>query len=88
MSKQPFCIFGIPLFGVILPFIGWRRIPLNRDGSFVDTGEMLLENERGFYYVEPFVIEWMGAGLPLTRSQVRLVSTGEIVDPDFDEVGP
>lgn len=84
----PFRVFGIPLFGVILPFIGWRRIPINRNGSFVDTGEEMIENERGYYYVEPFVIEWMGCGWPLTTSQVRLVSTGEIVDPDFDEVGP
>lgn len=86
MSK-PIRLFGLPLFGVILPFIGKRRIPLNRDGSFVDTGEELLENERGYYYVEPWVIEWMGAGFPVTRSQVYLVATGEMVDPDFDCAG-
>lgn len=27
------------IFGVILPFIGRRMIPLNLDGSIVDTGE-------------------------------------------------
>lgn len=32
-------IFGVPLVGVILPFIGRRCIPINRDGSIVNTGE-------------------------------------------------
>lgn len=50
-----------PIFGGWLPRIGKRRIALNRDGSFVDTGETLIDNEHGYYYVEPWVIEWHAA---------------------------
>lgn len=80
-----FHIFGVPLIGVILPFIGKRRIPINRDGSIVFTGEDDLLDERGFYYVEPWVFEWLGRGWPLTRSLVRRTDTGEVVDPEFEE---
>lgn len=85
--KRPWSIFGIPIFGVILPFIGKRHIPLNRDGSFVDTGEALLEDEVGYYFVEPLVFEWLGFGMPLSPAYVRLTSTGEIVEPEFNVAG-
>lgn len=85
---RPLRIFGVPVFGVILPFVGRRRIPLNRDGSFVDDDSELIEDGAGWYYVEPFAIEWLGFGLPLGTSPVRLVATGEIVDdPPFEIAG-
>lgn len=56
-------IFGYPVFGFYLPFIGKRRIYLNRDLSFVDTGKFDLCDERGPYYTEPMVIEWLGFGV-------------------------
>lgn len=80
-------IFGIPVFGVILPFVGKRRIPLNRDGSIVDTGLDLIDDERGYYYVEPWTIEWLGLGVPISRSFIRLCSTGEIVEPPWATAG-
>lgn len=79
--------FGLPLFGFFLPFVGRRRIALNRDGSFVDTGEELMDDEKGFYYVAPWVFEWLGLGQPLTRSVVRRTDTHEIVTPDWDVAG-
>jgi hypothetical protein len=88
MINKPWTFFGVPIFGVILPFVGRRRLPLNRDGSFVDTGAPLIENETGWYYVEPFVIEWLGFGRPFGATPLRLSSTGEIVnDHDFESVG-
>jgi hypothetical protein len=80
-------IFGIPVLGVILPFIGKRRLPLNRDGSYVDTGEACLEDEVGYYYLEPVVFEWLGFGFALTQAYVHLTTTGEIVEPEWDVAG-
>lgn len=80
-------LLGFPIFGVILPYIGRRRISLNRDGSFVDTGEMILDDERGFYYVEPWVFEWLGSGFPLSKALVRRTDTGEVVTPEWDVAG-
>ena len=80
-------IFGVPLFGVILPFIGYRTVPLNRDGSFVDTGEADMCDEVGFYYVRPLVFEWLGFGKPLKDSLVYLTSTNEPTTPDFMVAG-
>ena len=76
-----------PIMGVILPFIGKRRIALNRNGSVVDTGEALLDDERGFYYVEPWVFEWLGFGFPISKSYVRRSDTDEIVTAEFDVAG-
>lgn len=79
--------FGFPLIGGAFPRIWRRRLALNRDGSFVDTGEADIADEIGHYYVEPITLEWLGFGIPLTTAHVRLTSTGEIVDPDFEVVG-
>lgn len=86
MGDKGIHIFGIPLFGVILPYIGYRRVPLNRDGSVVDTGHGDILDERGFYFVRPFVIEWLGCGWPLSRrGYVYRTDTGELVDePEFE----
>lgn len=78
---------GFPIIGGALPRIGRRRLALNRDGSFVDTGAALIEDEVGYYFVEPLTLEWLGLGIPLTRSHVRLTSTGEIADHDFEVPG-
>ncbi|GJD31479.1 hypothetical protein PMNALOAF_2738 [Methylobacterium adhaesivum] len=77
-------VLGLPLFGVILPFVGRRTVPLNRDGSFVDTGLDDLTDERGPYFVRPFVVEWLGFGLPLTGSLVFDTLTGEAIDPPWE----
>lgn len=82
-------LFGIPILGVILPCIRRSRVPVNRDGSIVDTGKRDLSDERGFYYVEPWTFEWLGIGWPLSRAYVYRADTGEIVaNPEFDEAGP
>ena len=74
-----FQIFGIPLFGVILPYIGKRRIPLNRDLSVVDYSEDDIRDARGFYYVEPWVFEWLGSGFGLTSGILRRTDNDEPV---------
>lgn len=80
MKQPPLMLFGIPVMGVILPFIGRRRLALNRDGSLVNTGEFDLADEVGFFYIEPWVVEWLNFGITITDAPVRLTSTGEIVD--------
>lgn len=77
-------VFGLPLFGVILPFIWRRTIHLNRDGSFVDTGLDDLIEERGPCFVRPLVFEWLGRGLPLTQSLVFDTRTGKAIDPPWE----
>lgn len=72
-------LLGLPLFGVILPFVGRRRIPMNRDGSVVDTGHVDMTDEAGPFYVEPVVFEWLGYGRPLTKSLVFDARTGSPV---------
>lgn len=76
-------LFGFPVFGVILPFLGRRTIPLNRDGSVVDTGEADMLNEVGPYYVRPWVFEWLGKGIPLTPSLVYETRSGQPVGPPW-----
>lgn len=85
MNKLKF--FDLPVFGYWLPRIWKARLPLNKDGSFVDTGEDDLLDEKGVYYVEPLVFEWFGRGFPLTGSYVYDAGTGLPVDVDFDEAG-
>lgn len=82
MAGKGIHILGMPLFGVILPFTGRRRIPLNRDLTPVDTGESDILDEVGFYYVEPVVFEWLGNGLSLTKGVVHRTDTGEPVYDD------
>jgi len=70
------------LFGTILPWVGVRKIPLNRDGSIVDTGEGDLTDEVGYYYVRLIAFEWFGFGLPIWQfggGRVQLWATGEYV---------
>ena len=45
-------IFGVPVFGILLPFVGHRRIYLNTDGTPVDTGKVLMDDEIGPIYVQ------------------------------------
>jgi hypothetical protein len=54
------------IFGTILPFIGFRRIPLNRDGSIYDSGELSILDEVAPFYTEIFAIEWLGFGYGLS----------------------
>lgn len=74
-------LFGFPVFGFFLPFIGRRQIPLNRDGSVVDTGEADVCDEVGPYYTRPLVFEWLGRGFGLGPSMVHDTRTGEVVNP-------
>lgn len=80
-------LFGYPVFGFILPFIGKRKIPLNADGSFVDDGADDLLDSSGPLFVRPVVFEWLGFGFPITRSLVYSTMTGEPVEPAWAEAG-
>ena len=71
-----------PILGVVIPWIAKRRIPLNRDGTVVDTGQFSSDDERGYYFVNVWEFEWLGLGIPLYPARVRLTSTGEFVDPN------
>lgn len=64
---------------LLVPYIGRRRIDINRDGSLVDTGMFNLSDERGYYYVKPWVFEWLIFGFPLSKSHVYLSSDDSIV---------
>lgn len=59
------------MFGSILPFVGWRKIPLNRDLSVVDTGKADTYDETGMYYQIAFVIEWFGWAQPIFPAVIR-----------------
>ena len=78
---------GLPVFGFWLPFVGPRRIYLNRDGSFVDTGEVDMRDERGPIVVKPWVFEWLGLGMPFTPAYPRDTITGEKVDLGVSRAG-
>jgi hypothetical protein len=82
MKLSELTIFGYPVFGVILPYIGRRTIPLNRDFSVVDTGEEFMDDEVGWYFTKPLVIEWFGLGAALWPSPVYITSTGEALDDE------
>lgn len=71
------------IFGLILPYIGRRTIPLNRDGSVVDTGQADMCDEVGPYYTKPLVFEWLGFGTGLGPSPVYDARTGEMIDPPW-----
>ena len=51
--------------GLFFPFLGRRRIPCNRDGSIVDTGEQDMLDEISAFYLEVWAFEWLGFGLPI-----------------------
>ena len=56
------------IFGTILPFLGWRRIPLNRDGSIYDLGEIDMTRETDApFYTDVFAFEWLGFGFSFGR---------------------
>lgn len=74
-----------PILGVLLPFIGRRRVPLNRDGSVVDTGELDMCDEIGPYYTLPLVFEWLGFGFGLGPSPVYDSRTDQLIDPPWLE---
>ena len=75
-------ILGFPLWGFWLPFVGRRTVPLNADGSVVDTGLADITDEVGPYYSRPVVFEWFGVGVPLAPSYVyRTGVEGPVVPP-------
>jgi hypothetical protein len=66
--------------GLIIPFVGKRRLPVNRDGSLVDTGELDVTDEKSVFYIEIWTFEWFGIGIPIsTKAYVRDSKTGEPV---------
>ena len=70
--------------GILFPFIGKRRLPVNRDGSPFDSGEfdLLDELEKAPFYVEVWVLEWAGIGVPIWPwSLVYDAKTGVPVPP-------
>lgn len=71
------------MLGTLIPYIGRRKVPLNRDGSVVDTGEFDMLNEIGPYYVRPLVFEWLGFGFPLGQSLVFDARTNQPIDPPW-----
>lgn len=76
-------IFGLPIFGFFLPYIGRIKLHLNGDGSVVDTGKADVLDEVGPYYVTPLTFEWFGFGMPITKSMVYSTKTNEAVDPPW-----
>lgn len=74
-------VFGLPVFGFILPFLGFRRLPMNRDGSIFDSGETDLFDEVAPFYAEVFAFEWLGFGFPLwPYAKLRDSRTGKPVE--------
>lgn len=64
--------------GVLVPFVGKRRLPVNRDGSPFDSGEFDLLCENAPFYVEIWAVEWFGFGIPIWPwAMVRDARTGE-----------
>ena len=51
--------------GLLIPFIGRRRLPCNRDGSLFDSGEVDLLSEDAPFYIDIWAFEWLGFGIPL-----------------------
>ena len=51
--------------GFLMPFIGYRRLPMNGDGTPFDSGEVDILDEVAPFYVDVFVFEWLGFGFPL-----------------------
>ncbi len=63
--------------GFIIPFIGFRKLPCNRDGSLFDSGKPCLWDEDAPFYIEVFAGEWLGRGLILWPwAKVRDSKTG------------
>ncbi|KTS51397.1 hypothetical protein NS230_13680 [Methylobacterium indicum] len=80
-------LFGLPVLGLLVPWITRRKLALNADGSFVDTGIEMIEDEVGPYYVRPAVLEWLGFGIPLSQSLVYRTADDEPVDAPWGD-GP
>lgn len=57
---------GVPLFGVILPFLGWKWIACNRDGSVSDGWPPYFKSMK-------FGFMWLGAGWFYTPPNPRVV---------------
>lgn len=51
--------------GFVFPFVGRRRLPVNRDGSPFDSGKFDLLCENSPFFVEVWVMEWLGYGVPI-----------------------
>ena len=67
--------------GFLFPFIGKRKIPINRDGSVFDSGELDMLDEKAPFYVEIWAIEWLGFGIPVWPwGIIRDSITGEPVE--------
>lgn len=65
----------------MIPFIGKRRLPMNKDGSVFDTGELDLLDEQAPFYVDVWAFEWFGFGFPIWPFAVLMDSrTGKPVD--------
>jgi hypothetical protein len=78
-------LFGVPVFGFVLPAIRLTKIPLTRQMEIVDTGLVDMADEVGYYFVRLIAFEWLGFGIPIWQfdsGQLRLWSTGELVSVD------
>lgn len=75
------------IFGLILPWIMRVKIPLNTDGSIIDTGQFLVDDEVGFYYARPWAFCWLGFVAPLTRSSIYHTADDSVEEnPPFKRV--
>lgn len=64
--------------GWIIPYLGFRKLPVHRNGEPVDTGEADIFDERSPFYVQIFAFEWLGFGFPLWPwARVRDAATGK-----------
>jgi len=54
--KVRLTIFGRPLFGGILPFIGFRNFPITDEGMPIVSGR---EGKPSGWYSDVFIIEWI-----------------------------
>lgn len=71
------------VIGTVIPYIGRRNIPLNADGSVVDTGEFDLVDEVGPYFMRAWVFEWLGFGLMFGKPKFFRTIDGTPADELF-----
>lgn len=75
------------LSGIVWPYVGFRRLPCNRDGSLVDSGEDDLLDEIAPFFLRVLVFEWLGFGVPLWPfAIVRDARTGQPVADGMDRL--
>lgn len=76
MNRQSFCLFGEPVFGFWLPYIGFEQRPCYHDGKPVIYESDDQPDYRGKTYDHTFlVIEWLGLDFAFGLVRVRAEGT-------------